>query len=87
MKQQRHPKQYTIRHVPPEVDEALRRQARAQRRSLNQIAVEALSQAAGLTHATVKKRDMRDLAGTWESDRAFDRVIEEMDRVDPEIWS
>ena len=29
---------------------------------------------------------MDDLAGTWFDDPEFDRALEEMDQVDPELW-
>lgn len=79
--------QYTIRNVPRAVDAALRRRARAQGRSLNHVALDALTQAVGLTEDRPKRRDLSDLAGTWERDRKFDQAIAEMDRVDPDMWS
>ena len=41
--------QYTIRNVPVTLDEALRRAAREQDKSLNEVAIEALIRGAGVT--------------------------------------
>jgi hypothetical protein len=41
-------RQYTIRSVPPKLDEALRRRAYKSGKSLNQVAVEAMAQGVGV---------------------------------------
>jgi hypothetical protein len=41
--------QYTIRSIPPKVDQALRSQAKKTGKSLNEIAIEALAKGAGVT--------------------------------------
>jgi plasmid stability protein len=79
-------KQYTIRNIPAELDAALRHRARAEGRSLNDVAVDALLRGAGLTKNAPRARDLSDVAGTWEPDPGFDEAVEEMDRVDPEMW-
>ena len=78
--------QYTIRQVPPQVDRALRQRAREERRSLNAVALEALERGLGLAEVPVRYHDLDDLAGTWVPDPEFDRAVEEMDQVDPELW-
>jgi len=78
--------QYTIRDVPPYVNEALRQKAKTEGKSLNQVAVEALTSGAGLGDKPVKYRDLDHLAGTWVEDPEFDAIIREMDRIDPEMW-
>ena len=78
--------QYTLRKVPPQVDRALRQKAREERRSLNDVALEALECGLGLTGKPVRHHDLDDLAGTWVQDPEFDRAIEEMDQIDPELW-
>ena len=84
----RHPKkiQYTIRDVPLYLNEALRQKAKTEGKSLNQVAVEALTAGAGLGDKPVKYRDLSDLAGTWVEDPEFDAIIRDMDRIDPEMW-
>jgi hypothetical protein len=41
--------QYTIRSVPPKVDQALRKHARKTGKSLNEVALEALAKGTGVT--------------------------------------
>ncbi len=78
--------QYTIRDVPLYVNETLRQKAKAEGKSLNQVAVEALTAGAGLGDKPVKHRDLDHLAGTWVEDPEFDAIIRDMDRIDPEMW-
>jgi plasmid stability protein len=78
--------QYTIRNVPNTVDEALRRAARDQGKSLNEVAIEALARGAGVTAEPARQRDLNDIAGTWRKDPAFDRAIVAQDTVDDEMW-
>jgi hypothetical protein len=40
--------QYTIRSVPPQIDKALRQQARSSGKSLNEVVVETLAKGSGL---------------------------------------
>ena len=79
------PKQYTIRNVPAEVDRALRKQARANSKSLNETAVEALRRAVG-GDAPVRHHDLDDLIGTWVEDPEFDRILEAQRQIDEELW-
>jgi plasmid stability protein len=78
--------QYTIRGIPEAVDRALRERARAAGKSLNEAAVDALSESSGLTGAPRKRRDFGDIAGTWKPDRAVDAALAEQDRVDEDLW-
>jgi hypothetical protein len=78
--------QYTIRKVPNSLDVALRRRAREQGKSLNDVAIEALARGAGVSGVRNRQRDLRDIAGTWRSDRAFDRAVAAQDTVDRELW-
>lgn len=78
--------QYTLRNVPEIVDAALRRRAREQGKSLNEVAIEALARGAGVTGSRHRQRDLKDIAGTWRKDRAFDRALAAQDTVDEELW-
>ncbi len=78
--------QYTLRKVPPQVDQKIRERAHDQRRSLNEVALEALERGLGLTARPVRHHDLDDLAGTWVDDPEFDRAVEDMDQIDPELW-
>lgn len=78
--------QYTIRNVPESLDEALRRAAREQDKSLNDITIEALARGLGITGDRSRQRDLSDIAGTWRKDPAFDRALEVQDAIDEEMW-
>ena len=79
-------KQYTVRDIPLRVDEALRRKAKREGKSLNQVAVEALTLAAGLAEQPPVYHDLDGLAGTWVADPEFDAALEAQDQIDPELW-
>ena len=78
--------QYTIRGIPPAVDQALRERARTAGTSLNEAAVEALAEAAGLTGMRRKRRDLGDIAGTWKTEKGVDAALAAQDRVDEDLW-
>jgi hypothetical protein len=80
--------QYTVRNIPSAVDKKLRAKARAEGKSLNRIALEALELAAGISRngKPIKYRDLSDLAGTWVEDPVFEEIRKEHDRIDPEMW-
>lgn len=79
--------QYTIRGIPAAVDRALRARAQRERRSLNDVALEALRASVGVGAAGPLNEDLDDLIGTWEEDPVFDAAILEQDRVDEALWS
>jgi len=85
MKRQR-TRQYTIRSVPAEVDQALRRQARARRLSLNAVVLEALRAAAGQGPEDRKHHDLDHLIGTMLPDPELDQALEDQRTIDPELW-
>ncbi len=78
--------QYTLRNVPPFLDEVLRQRAREERKSLNQVTIDALLRAFGLKGRPVPRRDLSDIVGTWEDDPIFDEVLEAQRKIDPEMW-
>ena len=78
--------QYTIRNIPQRLDMQLRETAAEYGTSLNTAALSALSRGLGVETGPVVHHDMDDLIGTWVQDDAFDRALEEMDRVDAELW-
>jgi hypothetical protein len=78
--------QYTIRNVPDYLDATLRSSADAQGKSLNEVAIETLARGAGLSDRQVRQRDLRDIAGTWRKDSAFESAIAAQDTVDKEMW-
>lgn len=78
--------QYTLRNVPDALDEALRRAAREQGKSLNEVAIDALARGAGVSGERVKRRDLSDIAGTWRKDPTFDSALAAQDTLDEEMW-
>jgi len=78
--------QYTIRGITRAVDQALRRRARAEGRSLNAVLVDALATGAGLGDLGAPARDLSDIAGTWREDQAFDAAMAAQDRIDEALW-
>jgi hypothetical protein len=78
--------QYTIRGIPPTVDQALRARARAAGKSLNQAAVAALAEGTGVSEGPRRRRDLGDIARTWRADKALASALAAQDRVDPDLW-
>jgi len=77
--------QYTLRGVPPLVDQALRARARKLGKSVNQVALEALAQSVGQPQ---KYRSLRRMPGAWSKKEAadFDRFLVDDRGIDAELW-
>ncbi len=73
-----------IQNIPRQVDEALRARAKAEGKTLDQVALEAIESGLGLNGAASKKRDLNDVAGTWVDDPAFDQARQSHERIDPD---
>ena len=78
--------QYTVRNISKQLDKVLRAKAKAERKSLNKVALETLESGAGLNGQPVKRRDLSDIAGTWVEDPVFDEAMKDFERIDPEKW-
>jgi hypothetical protein len=78
--------QYTLRNVPAAVDKALREQARREGRSLNDVALEALARACGLTGDRVRHRDVSFLRMSPEDAAALEAALAEQRTIDDEDW-
>jgi hypothetical protein len=78
--------QYTLRNIPALLDRMLRRKAREQGTSLNEVAIQALARGAGITEQPVRHRNLRDLAGKWEHDAPFEAALRDQDSVDEQLW-
>ncbi len=77
--------QYTVRNVAPVLDAALRRLAREQGKSLNEVTLESLARGAGLSERW-RQRDLGDVAGSWQEDAAFDSAVKAQDTIDADLW-
>ena len=78
--------QYTIRGIPSAVDAALRQRARAAGKSLNEAAVDALTDGAGMAGTPRRRRDLGDIAGSWRADKALGSALADQDLVDEDLW-
>lgn len=78
--------QYTLRGIPPALDEAIRERAKAEGKSLNEVAVAALLTGAGLAAADIVRRDLSDVTFTWRKEAAVDEALAAQDRVDKALW-
>jgi plasmid stability protein len=79
--------QYTVRNVPKNLDEELRRRAHDEGKSLNEVALEAMMRGVGQTAEQTRFRDLSDLAGTWKDDPEFEAAIADQHTIDPELWT
>ena len=78
--------QYTLRNIPPQIDQALRRRALSERKSLNQVTIEALMRALSLDGSPLPQRDLDDIAGSWVTDPETEVALTEQRQIDPELW-
>ena len=78
--------QMTLRRIPDKVNRKLREVARKEAKSLNLVALEALEKGLGLADEPIEYHDLDDLAGSWIQDPEFEKVVAELDRVDPGLW-
>jgi hypothetical protein len=78
--------QYSIRGIAPEIDAALRNRARAEGKSLNSVALEALAEGLGLGGEDVVRRDLSDVAGTWCRDARIEKALADQDAIDEALW-
>jgi len=81
------PIQYTIRNVPERTDSLLREAAVEYGESLNETALTALQRGLGANAEVIEHHDLDELIGSWVHDEACDKALDEMDKIDPEMWS
>lgn len=75
--------QYKLRDVPKEVDAKLRQRARQQGKSLNEVALEALAEATGVSAKSEVRRDLSDVVGTWVEDPETEAALREFRKMSP----
>lgn len=81
-------KYLTIRHIPPELGEALEREKTRRGTSLNQTVIDLLSRELGGGELRGRRNGLKRLAGTWtpeDLDR-FEQAISATEQVDEELW-
>ena len=60
--------------------------AKLESRSLNAVAIDALTRGLELTADIVEHTDLNFLLGTWQEDPAVDQAIADFERIDDEVW-
>ena len=79
-------KQYTIRNIPDRIDRVLRRKAKDEGKSFNQVALEAL--VSGTGESIRPKRDFSEVVGSLSKAEA-EKIEEEIrlqHQIDVELW-
>lgn len=81
-------KHLTVRNVPPELAEALRKEKNRRGKSVNQVVIELLRQALGLEPGQVRSNGLAALAGTWTQEELeeFEAAIAPLEVIDEELW-
>lgn len=82
-------KQLTLRQIPEDVEQELRREAARNDTSLNRTAIAALRRGLGLPPPVRRRRDVSELAGKWTNAQAedFEARLQIFENVDEERWS
>jgi hypothetical protein len=78
--------QYTFRNIPKHVDSALRRRARREKKTLTQVAIEAMAEGLGIAAEWAPRRSVRDLLGARGQDPELAAALEDQRQIDPELW-
>jgi len=79
--------QYTIRRVPLQLDQVLRKRAKQSGKSFNQTVIEALNLEAFGKSQPPKTEDNFDwLYGAATLDKAFYEAIADQSKIDEELW-
>jgi hypothetical protein len=76
----------TARSIPPELDEALRRERARRGQSLDQTVIDRLGQRLGI--GSPRSNGLARLAGRWTEEELerFTDAIAPFERVDDELW-
>jgi hypothetical protein len=77
--------QYTIRSIPPKVDQALRKRAKKTGKSLNEVVLEALAKGTGVTPEAVFDDLDWFIGGQSLDTKSFDEAEEWLDSLPKDI--
>jgi len=79
-------KQYTIRNIPENVDQRLRRRVKESGKSFNQVALEALTLGTGQSLKPL--RDFTEIIGSLSPKEAenLEEEIRLQHQIDPDLW-
>jgi hypothetical protein len=80
--------QITLRKLPKNVEQQIRQIARENNTSINRTIIYLLKKSLGINDSVEKRRDLSDLAGTWNEKDVieFKENTKMFERVDDEIW-
>lgn len=81
----------TLRNLPPALAAILEKEASATGKSLNKTVIALLEKATGLAEngrGRSRHHDLDELAGSWgrKQAREFDRHLQELRRIDADVW-
>ena len=76
----------TVRNLPPEVAEALKREKSRRGTSLNQTVIDLLEQSLGVAGA--RSNGLQRFAGQWSEEHfeQFQAAVTGFEGIDPELW-
>lgn len=75
--------QYTLEDVPESIDRALRERAATEHKNPEQVIIDTLAHNFGVGPSCTKRRDLSDIAGSWEVDPETEAALEEQGHVSP----
>ena len=77
----------TIRNLPEEVAEALKREKKSRGTSLNQTVIDLMAQALGVV-TRKRSNGLARFAGTWSEEEfaAFEAAVADTRVIDEELW-
>lgn len=78
--------QYTLRNIPKTLDTALRRRAKQEKKTLNEIALEVMADGLGLQKDPKRRRSLSDIAGAQTTDPGLEAALDDQRRIDAELW-
>jgi hypothetical protein len=85
-------KAVTLRSLPPNIVEAIRKEANRKRLSINKAVISLLENRVGMREKKksrqIRHHDLDDLAGSWSKKEAaeFDKTLAAQRVIDPDLW-
>ena len=78
----------TVRNIPDELADALKREKRRRGTSLNQTVIDLLGQALGTGPGKRRSNGLADLAGTWTEEELmrFEAAVTATEQIDEDLW-
>ena len=88
MKENAHVTQYTLRSVSAHIDRALRRMAKQQDKSMNQLILDVLERVVGASTEVPAPsfQDLDPLVGSWIEDSETDKAFAAQSKIDKDLW-